>query len=271
MRRIFRFFLHFSPSPLVHLAPIASAACRRPSLSRPLEPLGCSLPGRRRTAGGTGNSFLLRHRGPCFVRFHGRRRPRSASWLWASSASCLGYVAGNGLAPSRSFASVRRGRKGRQPPAGTSRHYGRREVCLLHARAAPSLPILRGSCLRFDELHLYPRGMWRGFRTKQRPRKARYLTVAFQRLGFEPGQVRSPPGGRTNRAPFLPLHHGAVSLLVVGVCRRLCSPPDMTLAVCYRSWILGATRVAEISSNFKDRTQKLGFHFTVPFSSEHWF
>ncbi|KAG2598586.1 hypothetical protein PVAP13_5KG295200 [Panicum virgatum] len=127
MRRIFRFFLHFSPSPLVHLAPIASAACRRPSLSRPLEPLGCSLPGRRRTAGGTGNSFLLRHRGPCFVRFHGRRRPRSASWLWASSASCLGYVAGNGLAPSRSFASVRRGRKGRQPPAGTSRHYGRRE------------------------------------------------------------------------------------------------------------------------------------------------
>ena len=48
MRRIFRFFLHFSPSPLVHLAPMASAACRRPSLSRPLEPLGCSLPGRRR-------------------------------------------------------------------------------------------------------------------------------------------------------------------------------------------------------------------------------
>ncbi|KAG2598589.1 hypothetical protein PVAP13_5KG295200 [Panicum virgatum] len=195
MRRIFRFFLHFSPSPLVHLAPIASAACRRPSLSRPLEPLGCSLPGRRRTAGGTGNSFLLRHRGPCFVRFHGRRRPRSASWLWASSASCLGYVAGNGLAPSRSFASVRRGRKGRQPPAGTSRHYGRREVCLLHARAAPSLPILRGSCLRFDELHLYPRGMWRGFRTKQRPRKARYLTAP---------RVRARAGALPTRRPHQP-------------------------------------------------------------------
>ena len=156
MRRIFRFFLHFSPSPLVHLAPMASAACRRPSLSRPLEPLGCSLPGRRRPPD------CRRHRQLVLIA-PPRALLRAFPWAPPPAVGLLVDAAGNGSEPSRSFASVRRGRKGRQPPAGTSRHYGRREVCLLHARAVPSLLILRGFCLRFGELHLDLRGMWRGF------------------------------------------------------------------------------------------------------------
>jgi len=114
----------------VHLAPIASAACRRPSLSRPLEPLGCSLPGRRRPPD------CRRHRQLDLIA-PPRALLRAFPWAPPAAVGLLVDAAGNGSEPSRSFASVRRGRKGRQPPAGTARHYGRREVCLLHARAAP--------------------------------------------------------------------------------------------------------------------------------------